>query len=305
MRRDAGVVLINALVIVMVLAAVAASLLARSEGARQRAALGQAAVQMELYLDGIEVLVPQLLKAAVADGGPVHPGQGWASERLRYPIDRGGVTARIDDLQGRLNINWLVVPEEILVLPAFQRLFSELDLPAELLTAVREFLAQGGPRNRQPYLARPVPVLPRGGPVSRVEQLAVVEGMTPAYLGRLAPYISALPENAQLNLNTTPEQLLRWVLVGLPVEVVEKTLAARDEGPLDDILPLQLAAQEAMDPDDYAAYPLERFSAQSQWFGARLTAELEGARLTRRVIYRQSLGREGVTTIRLRWAEHD
>ncbi len=305
MRRDAGVVLINALVIVMVLAAVAASLLARSEGARQRAALGQAAVQMEFYLDGIEALVPELLKAAVAEGQPVHPGQSWASSRLRYAIDRGGVTARIVDLQGRLNVNWLVEPDERLVSPAFTTLFRELDLPDELLDAISEFVAPGGPRNRQPYLARPVPVLPKGGPIARVEQLAVVEGMTPAYLARLAPYITALPEDSQLNLNTIPEELLRWVLVGLPVAVVEATLEARKEGPLEDILPLQLAAADAMEPEAYETYPLERFSAQSQWFGARLTAELDGARLTRRVIYRQSLGQGAATRIELRWAEHD
>ncbi len=305
MRRDAGVVLINALVIVMVLAAVAASLLARSEGARQRAAMGQAAVQMELYLDGIEALVPELLKAAVAENGPVHPGQGWASNGLRYAIDRGAVTARIVDLQGRLNVNWLVEPDDLLALPAFTAMFTELELPAELLGAMREFLAQGGPRNRQPYLARPVPVLPQGGPVSRVEQLAVVEGMTPAYLARLAPYIAALPAESQFNLNTAPERLLRWVLVGLPVEVVEATLAARREGPLDDILPMQLAAADAMKPEAYEAYPLERFSAQSRWFGARLTAELDGARLTRRVIYRQSPGQGAATYIEWRWAEHD
>jgi len=253
MRRDAGVVLINALVIVMVLAAVAASLLARSEGARQRAALGQAAVQMEQYLDAVEALVPPLLQAAVADGAPVHPGQSWASDRLRFAIDRGGVTARVVDLQGRLNVNWLMDPDDMLVRPAFETLLSELDLPARLLPAIEAFVAPGGPRNRQPYLARTVPVLPQGGPLTRLEQLAIVDGMTPAYLAQLAPYLSALPPEAQMNLNTTPERLLRWVLTGLPGEVVEEMLATREAGPMEDILPLQLPAAEAMTPEDYAA----------------------------------------------------
>jgi len=44
---------------------------------------------------------------------------------------------------------------------------------------------------------------------------------------------------------------------------------------------------------------------RSQWFGARLTAELDNARLSRRVIYRQSLGASRATNIMLRWAEHD
>ena len=63
MKRDSGIVLINALVIVLAIAAIAAALLTRAEGARVRAMDAQGAQQLALYLDGIELLVPALLKA--------------------------------------------------------------------------------------------------------------------------------------------------------------------------------------------------------------------------------------------------
>ncbi len=47
-----------------------------------RGAAGHTAQQMELYLDGIEGLLPVLLRSAKAEKGVVHDGQPWAKRGL-------------------------------------------------------------------------------------------------------------------------------------------------------------------------------------------------------------------------------
>ena len=68
-RRSGGFVLVNALVLVAALAAVAVLLLARAESARALRATGQTATQLTLYLDAFESLAITVLEADAASPG--------------------------------------------------------------------------------------------------------------------------------------------------------------------------------------------------------------------------------------------
>lgn len=283
MRRDRGAVLINALVIVVVISSVTAALLTRAEGARVRGAAGQSAQQMELYLDGAEGLLPTLLRSAKAEKGVVHGGQPWAKQVFRYEIDRGRVSARLVDLQGRLNVNWLSQPGDDYALETFERLFAGIDLPRGLLDAIVDFLAPNGPRNINDYMDRPKSVQPRGGPVDSLQALRGVEGMTVQHFDVLQRYVSALPFDTKLNLNSAEEPVLRAALRPLPVEQVTGIIADRRKGPLlsiSDVRNRTIAILETEEVDDL---PFDRLSVGSVWFQARLTAALEQRQKVRQV----------------------
>ena len=299
--KDRGVVLINALVIVLAISAIAAALLARSHSARLRAAHSQSGQQIGLYLDGIEALMPQLLQP-IENGTAVHPGQGWAAPNLTYPIDRGVVDARLSDLQGRLNVNWLMREDEFADM-AFARVFAELRLPQSLLAEIRAFVSSGGPGSVDGYLARPVPVLPRGGPLANLEELRAVSGMTTEHFATLLPVLSALPRDTRLNLNTAAKPVLAAVMEPFPPEL--RTEVLNRDTPINNISELRQRAIEILETEDVDHLPFERLTVSSRFFAANLAARLDDDLRQRRVIFAIDPTASPATRVTYRWAKYD
>lgn len=305
MRRDRGVVLINALVIVLVIASVAAALLTRAESARQRATRAQAAEQLDLYLDAAEALLPALLDSAVTGDGVVHRAQEWARGGRVFEIDRGLVSVELADLQGRLNVNWLSRSDDAYAQDTFARLFDAVDLPRSLLREIGEFVSPGGPRNINAYLRRDPAVQPRGGAVAVLDELKLAEGMTPERFAVLARHVAALPFDTPLNLNTASEPVLRAALAPLPAEQVTELLDALRRGHLESRSAIRNRTIELLETEDVDHLPFERITVGSVWFEARLAAELDGRTAVRRVIVQRDPGQGEAVRVRFRWAEYD
>ena len=301
MSRDRGAVLINALVIVLAISAVAAALLTRSETARIRTSDSQNAHQLSLYLDSAEALVPGLLDE-VSDGSAAHLGQAWASDALSFPVDRGSVAVEITDLQSRLNVNWLR-SEDAYVQDLFVALFTELDLPQSLLREITEFVAPNGPRSVNDYLSRRPSVLPRGGPLRTLDDLREVTGMTPAIFARLEPYVAALPFSSRLNLNTAPKVLRTAALRPFPPKVQTEFLD-RDT-PILSLSDLRDRVMEVLETEDLGDLPIDRLSVASNRFQADLRAELDGLTQRRKLVFLIQPATERPIRRELRWAVYD
>jgi hypothetical protein len=267
MSRDRGAVLINALVIVLAISAVAAALLTRSESARIRSSDSQNAHQLSLYLDSAEALVPGLLDEVI-DGSAAHLGQAWASDALSFPIDRGSVAVEITDLQSRLNVNWLM-RDDAYVQDLFAALFAELDLPQSLLREITEFVAPNGPRSVNDYLSRRPSVLPRGGPLRTLDDLREVTGMTRPF-----------------------------------PPLVQTEFLDRDT-PILSLSELRERVIEVLETEEIEDLPLDRLSVSSNRFQADLTAELGGLSQRRKLVFRIRPGTERPITRVLRWAVYD
>ena len=304
MTRDRGVVLINALVIVLVISSVAAALLTRAEGARVRSAHVHGATQAGLYLDAAEALLPALLAGIVEAGEVVHPGQPWGQGQRSYRIDRGQVTATMTDLQGRLNVNWLANPDDVYALETFQRLFNDIGLPVSLLGNIADFVGPDGPRDINSYLGAPVRVQPRGGPVKLLEELRHVTGMTPEYFGVFEQYVSALPFETRLNLNTAQDPVLRAVLEPFPEEQVTDFFADRDDGPIMALSDFRNRTIEILETEDIEYLPFDKLTVTSFWFDARMRAELSGKNWKRHAILFRDTQAE-LVRVAYRWAVFD
>lgn len=303
MRADRGAVLINALVLVVVIAAIAAALMTRAESARRRGADAQIAGQLSLYLDGGQGLAPRLLQDQ-ADGGAVHPDQSWATEKFDYDIDRGVVSVRLHDLQRGINVNWLVNGDDD-VRAVFADLFNQLGVPGSLALAIADFVQPGGPDAMDTYLSRSPPERPRGGAIAVLPQLRAVAGMTDEYYRRLEPHLAALPTEARVNLNTASPQVRRAMLAAFPPELVSDTLADLDEAPMDSLSPMRNRLIEILGTEDVDDYPFERIGFSSDWFGARLTARLDGQTRRREVVLQRFFEPAPGFRVIHRWAEHD
>ncbi|HAW47179.1 MAG TPA: hypothetical protein DCX34_08055, partial [Roseovarius sp.] len=108
MRRDRGTALLNALVMVAAIAALAVGLMIQAGHSRDRMAHVVGSQQAALHLDAGLLLVDPVLRADWLRAPDLdHLEEPWARAPHDADIDRGRLVARLSDLQGRFNINSL------------------------------------------------------------------------------------------------------------------------------------------------------------------------------------------------------
>ena len=307
--KDQGFVLVNALVLVAALAAVATLLLSRAEQGRSRLEAGLVADQLSLSLDGFDALALSLL--ARDSGASDHLREPWAKPRPPLALARGEVAGQIQDLQGRFNINWLSQTDTPLAQAAFVRLLARLGLPARIADDIRRFVTPGAElADRQRWLQRDPPLDPVGGPLLSADQLADLPGLSPRAYARLRPLITALPGDSRLNVNTAPPAVLASFLPDLSSAVLAQLLRQRDRDGFASVEEFLTAARLQQAEDDLPNSPSgnpqdspendsqpetlgpEQISVSSQWFRVDSQARLAGHRASRvSLLRRRTSGR--------------
>ena len=301
---DQGFVLVNALVLVAALAAVATLLLSRAEQGRSRLESGLVADQLNLSLDAFDALA--ISQLARDTGNRDHLQEAWARPPPPLPLAQGEVAGRLQDLQGRFNVNWLSRSDNALAQEAFARLLGGLGLPPRLGDDIRRFVTPGAQQaNKQGWLLRDPPLDPVGGPLLSADQLADLPGLSPRAYARLRPLITALPGDSRLNVNTAQVPVLASFLPDLSSAGLAQLLRRRDgEGFVsvesflsaarlhqgeDSATP---AAQDDPPPEAAGALGPEQISVHSQWFRADSQAWLSGATARRvSLLRRRASGR--------------
>ena len=310
-RRIRGMALVNALVIVAALAAIATVLLTRAQGAIDRLEGEQNAAQTVLYLDAAEALVAQLLAPADA---PHHKNQGWAQPGEDEAIDRGQVGWQIDDLQGRFNLNWLMTDtggEGWGAGAALGRLLQALDLPAT--SRLAEALSDD--RRRRETAFDGAGQAPPPLPLVLARQLHDLSGLDAEGWRRLGQHTAALPTGSALNVNTATRPVLSAVLPMLDERALDAIEAYRLERPFEDADAFTEWLEETLDialtPENdngdeerEELVPLPPLAGYSEWFEARLQARLDSVVLRRTVVLHR--GRSGeAARVHLTWHESD
>ncbi|MBY6069028.1 type II secretion system minor pseudopilin GspK [Leisingera aquaemixtae] len=311
--RDAGFVLVNALVLAAALAAAAALLLTRAETGRARLQAGQQAAQLTLALDAFEALAAARLSRGAADS------TAWTAPVEAAELAGGAVlSGEISDLQGRFNVNWLADPQDSAAREAFDRLLKQLALPPQAGAAIRSFLQPGGPKNRAAWARLDPPLDPVGGALLSTRQLQGIPGLPPRAYARLLPFIAALPGDARLNVNTAPPQVLAALLPQMPPAALNRLAARRRQQPFPSVpeflaaagleqAEAQAGAQADQDgaganPEDGPASLLsgDRLTVSSDWFQAEAAVQLgamSGRRVT--VLHRQGPRQQAAVAWRL------
>lgn len=253
-QTQRGVALIMALLIVALATTAAVSMVSRQQLDIRRTGNTLNAGQAYQYVVGMEGWAGQILRRDREDNEVDHLGEEWATVLPPIPIDGGQLAGAITDLQGRFNLNRLAPPragvgnsvdpkaveQSQLALERFQRLLRALGLDPALATAVVDWLdpdiepsfPNGGEDGV--YLNMEVPYRTANRPMASVTELRLVAGITPEIYAKLEPYVTALPSNAGLNVNTIPAdrpELFMAIAEGLTKQGAEALIAARgDEG---------------------------------------------------------------------------
>lgn len=144
------------------------------------------------------------------------------------------LSGQILDLQSRLNLATLLprggVDSKEALAP-FQRLFAQLGLPSEALSALAQALAQAqgeatASASTQAVTDPSAPLMPQS-----IEQLTWL-GLDPATIAVLEPYITLLPDPAtRVNLNTAGAEVLLASIEGLDQAGANKIIAVRQLQP--------------------------------------------------------------------------
>jgi general secretion pathway protein K len=233
--RQRGLALIIAMLIAALAAAVAVSVsTAQSQWLAQVDHRRDQVEAQSIALAGI-----QWARAIVdADArGIDYLGEPWALPLPATPVENGEVEGRIVDAQAMLNVNDLAGAEHgALERRRFARLFAALGIPDTTLASVVDWVdaddvpQQGGAEDAW-YAGQADASLAANAPATRIEELALVRGMTAPALARIAPFVTSLPPDTPVNVNTAPAEVLAALLDGIDSGALAALVASRSEHP--------------------------------------------------------------------------
>lgn len=160
-----------------------------------------------------------------------HLGQHWARQLPPIPIDGGELVGRLEDMQGRFNINNLLIPPPVPGSPGgnpggapsapatntnleqFKRLLELAEIEPEWADKILDWLDADSIANFQgaednEYSAESPPYLTANRPITRVSELLALQDFGLERYRRLEPLVSALPIGTRVNLCTAPGAVL-------------------------------------------------------------------------------------------------
>lgn len=239
MKRQFGAALLAAMLTVTLVATLATAALWQQWRSVEIEAAERIRVQSAWLLTGALDWARLILREDARSGGADHLAEPWAlplqEARLSSFLSKDDSSAdadrdaflsgQISDLQGRLNLANLIEHGKLSdpAARAFARLFEQLGLPAQELSALttlwlatQTVLKPG--ENPDPL----TPLMPRS-----VDQLGWL-GLSPQTVAILKPYITLLPERTPINLNTASAEVIHASVPGLDMADATRLVAARE-----------------------------------------------------------------------------
>ncbi len=288
-RRQRGVALLNALVIIAIVAAVAARITRDEFDMRVRVDLMMRSDQALAYARSAEALAMQLLEAEWEQKSTDHLGEGWAEADRTFAIEGGMVRGQIVDLQGRFNLNAIRNREGNLDAVGYailQRLLASAGAERRAAPRLAEWiLGDSAPvqetRGDAPYLSdEDQPFVRSRAPLMGASELRPIDGVSGAVFARLQPLVTALPEATTINVNTAPPAVLAALAPGIRLSDVNRAIAGRQNEPFGNPAEFLDRLEERVSPlaaDTLGRAPL---GVSSEWYMIEIYAEADTGRAT-------------------------
>ena len=213
------------------------------------------------YAMGAEAFARKSIQSLVEESPEVIPiDQPWAQE-FSYPLENGGLTANLEDLQACFNLNAITSgsasnnansasSNTTEAMEAFHTMLLSLSVDGlDNYTAdtLRDSLADwvDDDDNMRPYGAedseyesREFPYLAANGPLASKSELRIINGVSPEWLNALLPLVCGIPDYSELkiNVNTLEEEdaPLLAGLTGLDIQQAASLLSSRPQNGWDD-----------------------------------------------------------------------
>ncbi len=236
--KPRGVALITAMLVVSLATITAVAMMARKQVDFRRSENVLYHEQAYLYLLGAEDWAKQTLLRDRKNNDIDSYKDDWATILPPLPIEGGSIGGKIEDLQGRININNLASGDVNSVdYLRFKKLLELNDIPVGLVNTIADWL-DADQDVRFPdgaedvdYLYGDTPYRTGNRMMQSATELLLVKGLTYEIYEKIAPAIVALPDHTDINVNTATEEVLQTLIEEFTAADAEKLIADRLKEP--------------------------------------------------------------------------
>ena len=242
--RQRGVALVTALLVVSLATVVAVAMATRFQVDLRRTGNLLNGEQAYAYALSAESWAYVVLREDLRESQHDSLDEGWSTALPPIPVEGGFVNGRVEDLQGRFNVNNVVKvggTVNKVELEYYKRLLDLLGLEPELAPALLDWLDgdinatfPDGAEDDE-YLRADIPYRAGNRPLVDVSELRLVKGYTPEAMLALEPHVTALPVPTPININTATPIVLQALHAELEESDIEQLIETRDETAFTDV----------------------------------------------------------------------
>lgn len=221
--RQRGVALITAIVLVAIATVIAVHLGTRTALDLRRTAGLIALDQARHVALGAEAWAVEVLSDDQQESQTDHLAESWAQPIPPLPVDGGSVRGRVEDLQGRFNLNNLANAQgqaDEANIVRFERLLRDVQADPRWARVMADWIdadtVPGFPDGAEDgtYLSQSPPYRAANTPVTTVTELLALPGMTLEEFQRIEPWVAALPVGTRINVCTAAAPVLVAMAAG-------------------------------------------------------------------------------------------
>lgn len=234
-----GVALLTILVMVALATILAATIAKRQTNTAENTGYLMRQNQSLLYAKSAEAFFSELLIQDSDNGSSIdHLQENWAKPMPPFPVEDGSVSGKLLDESGKFNLNNLVKADGNQVDDSarrwFEKLLQRVGLPAELSQAVIDWQdtndeVTGAMGAESSYYQGLDPAyLTPNTKFHSIEELKLVRGFEGKNYDLIKPYVTALPEQTKVNMNTAPALLLASIDPKVDVKAIEQQLKVKE-----------------------------------------------------------------------------
>ncbi|MBU2863286.1 type II secretion system minor pseudopilin GspK [Reinekea forsetii] len=281
MIAQRGIALLQVLLIFALLSIVAVNLQLGQRLNIERAQQSLFYSQATTLLDSAEAIAKVGLTLDAQNSKTDHLYELWNVSEGIFPLTepKGILETELNDLQGRFNLNWMSMQsanrEGALI--AFKRLLSLVGANAEIADELNMWFDQDSGADYF-YLDKIPTYAPSYYPLADISELRLLNAIDVEQYDKLAPYISALPPESALNVNTAPIEVLQSIATFIDQDTANQMVTDRGESGFKNV-------------DDFKKYPvftinqdkslnISELSVSSQWFELYTSVTIEDRTLT-------------------------
>jgi len=290
-----GVALVMAILVVAIGTMIAVNLLWRSTLDFRRAEASMASDQGLMYVQGAEAWAADILRQDLVESPDSdNLSEPWALELPALPVDGGTIAGRLEDLQGRFNLNNLIGAdgkESELARRQFERLLFLVEADPTLAGAVVDWLdpdtEQRFPTGGEDvdYSDADPPYRTANSMITTSSELMAVAGFDRETYRKVAPYVTVLPAGTKLNVNTASAVVLASLSDDIDIAAAEGLVEERADAEFVDI---EATFEGLVEPD-----VLQQIDGVSDHFLLTATVELGSNQFTMRSVLQRD--RSGIT----------
>ncbi|MEC9416077.1 MAG: type II secretion system minor pseudopilin GspK [Pseudomonadota bacterium] len=280
-NKNKGVALITAMLIVAITGIISSNLLWENilNTRKTMSTLNQdQAIEVAL---GAENWIKQILKQDAINSTTDHLNELWAKKLPNLPIDGGGISGEIIDLQSRFNINNIIQSDGTLNQNQFNqlhRLLKILNLDPNIANVIVDWIDKDqyptypGGAEDDIYTKMNPPYRTSNQKIITITELLSINSMTIESYKLLEPHISAIPISTQINVNTAGSTILSSLDDGVTQNDIQRLINERNPNGFTDIF---TSFKPLLLPEN-----LSNISDKSNYFQLKLLVNIDSITIT-------------------------